>query len=68
MTLVVMPVTTPEDFQKAKAIRLRVFHEEQGFDSVLEFDEHDDEPTTTHFLGKDIEQEKFVAVGVSCWT
>ncbi|GMF14530.1 unnamed protein product [Phytophthora lilii] len=63
MTLLVTPVTTPEEFQEAKAIRLRVFHEEQGFDAMLEFDGHDDEPTTIHFVGKDVEQDKFVAVG-----
>ncbi|KAG3095662.1 hypothetical protein PC121_g2679, partial [Phytophthora cactorum] len=59
----VTPVTTPAEFEEAKAIRLRVFHEEQGFDPVLEFDEHDDEPSTVHFLGKDVEQDKYVAVG-----
>ncbi|KAE8995572.1 hypothetical protein PR001_g19110 [Phytophthora rubi] len=63
MTLQVTPVKTPEEFQEAKVIRLRVFHEEQGFDPELEFDKHDDEPTTIHFLGKDVEQDKFVAVG-----
>ncbi|EGZ05774.1 hypothetical protein PHYSODRAFT_532494 [Phytophthora sojae] len=63
MTLLVTPVTTAEEFQEAKTIRLRVFHEEQGFDPVLEFDKHDDEPSTIHFLGKDVEQDKYVAVG-----
>lgn len=62
MTLLVTPVSTPEEFQEAKAIRLRVFHVEQGFDEVLEFDAHDDEPTTIHFVGKDVEQDKYVAV------
>ncbi|OWZ11008.1 Acetyltransferase [Phytophthora megakarya] len=63
MTLLVTPVTTPEEFQEAKTIRLRVFHEEQGFDAMLEFDQHDDAATTIHFLGKDIEQDTYVAVG-----
>ncbi|KAF4031352.1 Acetyltransferase (GNAT) family [Phytophthora infestans] len=63
MTLLVTSVATPAEFQQAKDIRLRVFHEEQGFDPVLEFDEHDNEPSTIHFLGKDIEQDKYVAVG-----
>jgi len=62
MTLVVVPVKTSKEFQEAKAIRLRVFHHEQGFDPELEFDAHDDEPTTIHFVGKDVEQDKYVAV------
>ncbi|RLN89897.1 hypothetical protein BBJ28_00005949 [Nothophytophthora sp. Chile5] len=62
MTLLVTPVTTPEEFEAAKALRLRVFIREQGFDEALEFDAFDDSPSTLHFLGKDVEHEKFVAV------
>ncbi|RLN52417.1 hypothetical protein BBJ29_005051 [Phytophthora kernoviae] len=62
MTLLVTPVTTPEEFQEAKNVRLQVFHIEQKFDQELEFDNHDDESTTIHFLGKDVEQDKVVAV------
>ncbi|KAG2520089.1 hypothetical protein BBO99_00006976 [Phytophthora kernoviae] len=62
MTLLVTPVTTPEEFQEAKNVRVQVFHIEQKFDQELEFDNHDDESTTIHFLGKDMEQDKVVAV------
>jgi predicted GNAT family N-acyltransferase len=62
MTLVVVPVKTSKEFQEAKAIRLRVFHHEQGFTHELKFDAHDDKPTTIHLLGKDAEKDKYVAV------
>jgi len=62
MTLVVTEVQTPEDKQIAFALRFRVFIDEQKFDGDLEVDEHDDEPTTVHFIGKDVEQDKHVAV------
>jgi predicted GNAT family N-acyltransferase len=62
MTLVVVPVKTSKEFQEAKAIRLRVFHHEQGFTHELKFDAHDDKPTTIHLLGKDVEKDKYVAV------
>jgi predicted GNAT family N-acyltransferase len=62
MTLSVSVVETPEDKQIAMRIRHRVFIDEQKFDAAIEVDEHDDEPTTVHFIGKDVEQDKHVAV------
>ncbi|RLN71170.1 hypothetical protein BBJ28_00004390 [Nothophytophthora sp. Chile5] len=63
MTLLVTRVTTPEDFEKAKAIRMRVFVQEQGFEEAGEFDEDDDLPLAIHFYGEDVEQDKVVAAG-----
>lgn len=62
MTLLVTPVTTPEELELAKALRFEVFINEQGFDAANEVDEHDTKDTTIHFLGKDVEQDKYVAV------
>ncbi|KAJ0396385.1 hypothetical protein P43SY_004142 [Pythium insidiosum] len=61
MPLKVTLVTTPEEMEISKAIRFRVFVDEQGFDADIEMDEADDAPTTRHFLGKDVEQDKYVA-------
>lgn len=62
MTLHVTRATTPEELEIAFALRHRVFIEELGFDRDVDRDEHDNESTTAHFLGKDVEQDKFVAV------
>lgn len=62
MTLQVTVVATPEEKKLALALRYRVFIDEQGYDGALEVDEHDDEATTMHFIGRDVEQDKVVAV------
>ncbi|TMW68387.1 hypothetical protein Poli38472_005855 [Pythium oligandrum] len=62
MTLLVTRVTTPEELAIAKAIRFEVFIDEQGFDGSIEVDEHDAAETTWHFIGKDVEEDKYVAV------
>ncbi|KAH7479692.1 hypothetical protein PRIC1_008769 [Phytophthora ramorum] len=63
MTLVVTPVTTPEEMQQALAVRRRVFIDEQGFREAVETeDPNDDKPTTIHFVGKDSETGEYVAV------
>ncbi|GAB9464399.1 hypothetical protein Gpo141_00001830 [Globisporangium polare] len=62
MTLLVTPVKTPEELELAKALRFEVFINEQGFDAAIEVDEYDAKDTTIHFLGKDVEQDKYVAV------
>ncbi|RLN89898.1 hypothetical protein BBJ28_00005948 [Nothophytophthora sp. Chile5] len=63
MTLLVTPVTTPEELQQAMALRLRVFIHEQGFNESVETDDpNDGKPSTLHFLGRDVEQDKIVAV------
>ncbi|TMW68388.1 hypothetical protein Poli38472_005856 [Pythium oligandrum] len=61
MTLTVTRVTTPEELATAKAIRFEVFINEQGNDGSLEVDEHDAAETTWHFIGKDVEHDKYVA-------
>ncbi|TYZ66711.1 hypothetical protein PybrP1_000850 [[Pythium] brassicae (nom. inval.)] len=62
MTLIVKRVTTTEELEIAKALRWRVFIEEQGFDGDIEVDEYDAKDSTYHFIGKDVEQDKYVAV------
>ncbi|GLD94498.1 hypothetical protein PINS_up003109 [Pythium insidiosum] len=61
MPLQVTLVKTAEEMAISKAIRFRVFVDEQGFDADIEMDEADDAPTTRHFLGKDVEQDAYVA-------
>uniref|UniRef100_K3WRJ0 N-acetyltransferase domain-containing protein n=1 Tax=Globisporangium ultimum (strain ATCC 200006 / CBS 805.95 / DAOM BR144) TaxID=431595 RepID=K3WRJ0_GLOUD len=62
MTLLVTRVTTAEEKKIALALRYKVFIDEQGFDPSVEIDAYDDKDTTLHFLGKDVEQDKYVAV------
>uniref|UniRef100_K3X9S0 N-acetyltransferase domain-containing protein n=1 Tax=Globisporangium ultimum (strain ATCC 200006 / CBS 805.95 / DAOM BR144) TaxID=431595 RepID=K3X9S0_GLOUD len=62
MKLAVTRVTSAEEKATAMALRLQVFVNEQGFVPSDEFDEVDDKDTTVHFLGKDVEQDKYVAV------
>ncbi|KAF1327223.1 Acetyltransferase, partial [Globisporangium splendens] len=61
MTLLVTRVTTAEEQKIAFALRYKVFVDESGFDGDLEVEESDAEDTTWHFLGKDVEQDKYVA-------
>ncbi|EGZ22852.1 hypothetical protein PHYSODRAFT_324155 [Phytophthora sojae] len=62
MTLLVTCVKTPEDWEKARAIRLQVFIHEQHFEEEGEFDDDDVHPSALHFIGTDVEQNKVVAV------
>ncbi|OWY95280.1 Acetyltransferase [Phytophthora megakarya] len=62
MTLLVTCVKTPEDWEKARAIRLQVFIHEQHFEEDGEFDADDVDPSALHFIGTDVEQNKVVAV------
>ncbi|KAF1320420.1 Equilibrative nucleoside transporter, partial [Globisporangium splendens] len=62
MTLVVTRVTTTEEKEIHLALRIQVFIDDQGFDVADEIDEYDGKDTTLYFLGKDTEQDKFVAV------
>lgn len=41
-------VETPQEYEAVRAVRLRVFIEEQGIDPALEYDELD--PTATHAI------------------
>lgn len=43
-------VETPQEYEAARAVRLRVFIEEQGIDPALEYDELD--PTATHAIAR----------------
>ncbi|KAK1939008.1 putative acetyltransferase [Phytophthora citrophthora] len=61
MTLLVTCVKTPEDWEKARAIRLEVFIHEQNFDEEGEFDADDVHPSALHFIGTDVEEKKVVA-------
>uniref|UniRef100_K3W572 N-acetyltransferase domain-containing protein n=1 Tax=Globisporangium ultimum (strain ATCC 200006 / CBS 805.95 / DAOM BR144) TaxID=431595 RepID=K3W572_GLOUD len=61
MTLVVTRVATAEEKKINFELRLQVFVEDQGYDVAEEIDEYDEKDTTLHFLGKDTEQDKFVA-------
>ncbi|POM71566.1 Acetyltransferase (GNAT) family [Phytophthora palmivora] len=61
MTLRVTCVKTPEDWEKARTIRLQVFVHEQHFDEDGEFDSDDVDPSALHFIGTDVEQNKVVA-------
>ncbi|RLN06770.1 hypothetical protein BBJ28_00015527 [Nothophytophthora sp. Chile5] len=61
MTLFVTPVVTPDELKQVMALRMRVFIQEKGMDYV-ETDDNDEEPSTIHFLGRDMENNKFVAV------
>ena len=51
MQLQVSLVTTPELLEIAKAIRIKVFVDEQKFDAAVEIDELDDHPGMRHFVG-----------------
>ena len=62
MTLLVTRATTPEEKESHIALRFQVFIDEHGFDAADEVDAYDTRDTTVHFLGKDIEQDKYVAV------
>ncbi len=62
MVLQVTLIKTNEELDIAKALRWNVFIDEQGFDGELEVDKYDTEDTTYHFLGKDTEADKYVAV------
>ncbi|KAL4107039.1 hypothetical protein PRIC1_005074 [Phytophthora ramorum] len=62
MTLLVTCVETPEDWEKARTIRLQVFIHEQHFEEDGEFDADDVHPSALHFIGTDVEQNKVVAV------
>ncbi len=62
MTLIVTEVTNKEDFKIAKTIRYQVFVQEQGFDLSVDIDGRDDEEHCRHFIGKDMEEDKYVAV------
>ncbi|TMW68389.1 hypothetical protein Poli38472_005857 [Pythium oligandrum] len=62
MPLVVTRITTPEEFEIAKALRFQVFIQEQGFDPTKDVDEHDAAETTRHFIGKDTDLDEYVAV------
>ncbi|KAF1788217.1 Acyl-CoA N-acyltransferase [Phytophthora cactorum] len=61
MTLLVTCVKTPEDWEKARAIRLQVFVHEQNFEEEGEFDADDVHPSALHFIGTDVEHNKVVA-------
>ncbi|KAF4134537.1 Acetyltransferase (GNAT) family [Phytophthora infestans] len=60
MTLLVTCVKTPEDWAKARAIRMQVFIREDTFEEEGEFDADDDHPSALHFIGTDVEQNKAV--------
>lgn len=62
MPLAVTIVHTPEEMKVAHELRRRVFQVEQGVSASLELDDHDNEDTTVHFIGKDVEQDEYVAV------
>lgn len=62
MTLEVRVATTPEEKTIGFDLRLLVFVDEQGHSAELQMDAHDEAESTVHFLGKDVEQDKFVAV------
>uniref|UniRef100_K3X4Z9 N-acetyltransferase domain-containing protein n=1 Tax=Globisporangium ultimum (strain ATCC 200006 / CBS 805.95 / DAOM BR144) TaxID=431595 RepID=K3X4Z9_GLOUD len=61
MTLLVTRVATAEEQKIAFALRYKVFIDEFNFDGNLEVEESDAHNTTWHFLGKDVEQNKYVA-------
>jgi predicted GNAT family N-acyltransferase len=61
MPLLVTLATTPEDIAICMAIRHEVFINEQGFHPSIEIDPKDKLPTTRHLLGKDTDQDKYVA-------
>lgn len=62
MPLKVTEARTLEEKQIAFNLRYHVFIDEHKFDPELEVDEHDHKTTTLHFIGRDEEQDKFVAV------
>lgn len=55
-------VESAEDKQLALAVRLRVFVDEQGHTRGLQVDEHDEDPGTVHFIGRDPVTNECVAV------
>ncbi|KAG1707069.1 hypothetical protein DVH05_026265 [Phytophthora capsici] len=61
MTLLVTCVKTPENWEKARAIRLQVFIHEQNFEEEGEFDADDEHPSALHFIGTEVEAKKVVA-------
>ncbi|ETK75186.1 hypothetical protein F441_18533 [Phytophthora nicotianae CJ01A1] len=61
MTLLVTCVKTPDEWEKARAIRMQVFIHEDTFDEEGEFDADDVHPSALHFIGTDVEQNKVVA-------